>query len=243
MEKTGLTYNTEKKKIIISEYGRNIQEMVARLLEITDREQRTAAANKIVSIMIQMNPQAKESNDYLHKMWDHLFIMSEGKLDVDAPFAPPVIEEKTSKPHRIDYRINNIRYGHYGQYMIEMIAIASKEEDDKVRESLAYSLAEQMKRNFLQWNGNVVNDAVIIEDLRIISEGRLTLPAETKLTHTNEILGKNQQQQGRQKGKQQKAKGQQPQVQPGQKKKKVPNLKANANNPNNPSYKKKMQQG
>ncbi|MCF0200348.1 MAG: DUF4290 domain-containing protein [Bacteroidales bacterium] len=251
MDKTGLTYNTEKKQIIISEYGRNIQEMIARVVEIEDRKERTAAANMIVNVMIQMNPQAKSSNDYLHKMWDHLYIMSEGKLDVDAPFAPPIIEEQATKPCRIEYRISDIRYGHYGQYMIEMIGIAAKEEDEKVREALAFSLADQMKRNFLAWNGNVVNDAVIIDDLKKISEGRLVLPEDVKLTPTSEILSKNPPQQNQKKNKKNKPQqvqnqqnqqqNQQQGQQPG-KKKKVPNLKANANNPNNPAYKKKIQQ-
>ena len=235
MDQTGLTYNTEKKQIIISEYGRSIQEMIARVVEIEDRKERTAAANKIVSVMAQMNPQVKESSDYLHKLWDHLFIMSEGKLDVDAPFAPPRISTKQTKPRHIDYQNNDIHYGHYGQYLIKMIETASQEENDEVREALAYSLANQMKRNYLEWNRSVVNDMLIVNDLKMLSKGRLALPEDAKLTLSSEIMPKAQPQQQKQK---QKNKVQQPQQQ-GQKKKKTPNLKANMNNPNNPAYKKK----
>jgi len=110
-----------------------------------------------------------------------------------------------------------------------MIEAASKEENDEVREALAISLASQMKRNYLEWNKNVVNDQIIFDDLKRLSNGRLTISEESKLDTTSEILGKNKaQKQQQQQGK--------------KKKKKVPNLKANMNNPNNPAYKLRMQQ-
>ena len=115
-----------------------------------------------------------------------------------------------------------------------MIEAASKEEDDEIREMLAYTLACQMKRNYLEWNKNVVSDQVIIDDLKTISEGRLIIPDETKLNTSGEMptAGKSQPQ----------FKQQSQQQQGKKKKKKVPNLKANMNNPNNPAYKKRMEQ-
>lgn len=226
MDRTGLTYNTEKEKIAISEYGRCIQEMIKKLPEIEDRQQRTEAAKYIISVMVQMNPQIKESSDYEHKLWDHLYMISGYNLDVDGPYAPPTPIEQQSKPQHIGYQNNDIKYGHYGQYLIKMIEAASKEDNDEVRESLAYSLASQMKRNYMEWNKSVVNDQVIIDDLKKLSDGRLIIPDESKLG-ASEPQGKAQQQ-IKQQGK--------------KKKKKVPNLKANMNNPNNPAYKKRMQQ-
>jgi hypothetical protein len=231
MDKIGLTYNTEKEKIAIPEYGRCIQEMIKKLPEIEDRQQRTEAAKYIISVMVQMNPQIKESSDWEHKLWDHLYIISNYQLDVDSPFAPPTIESQRKKPQHIGYQNNDIKYGHYGQYLIKMIEAASQEENDEVREALAYSLASQMKRNYLDWNKSVVNDQVILDDLKNISGGRLVIGEESKLNSTSDILGKIKQ------------KPQQQQQQPGKKKKKkVPNLKANMNNPNNPAYKLRMQQ-
>jgi hypothetical protein len=231
MDKIGLTYNTEKEKIAIPEYGRCIQEMIKKLPEIEDRQQRTEAAKYIISVMVQMNPQIKESSDWEHKLWDHLYIISNYQLDVDSPFAPPTIESQRKKPQHIGYQNNDIKYGHYGQYLIKMIEAASQEENDEVREALAYSLASQMKRNYLDWNKSVVNDQVILDDLKNISGGRLVIGEESKLNSTSDILGKVKQ------------KPQQQQQQPGKKKKKkVPNLKANMNNPNNPAYKLRMQQ-
>ena len=226
MDRTGLTYNTEKEQIVISEYGRCVQEMIKKLPEIEDREQRTEAAKYIISVMVQMNPQIKESSDYEHKLWDHLYIISGYQLDLDSPFAPPTPVEQQSKPQHIGYQNNDIKYGHYGQYLIKMIEAASQEENNEVREALAYSLASQMKHNYAEWTKSVVNDQVIIDDLKKLSNGRLVIPDESKLG--TEPQGKVQQQAKQQQGK--------------KKKKKVPNLKANMNNPNNPAYKKRMQQ-
>ena len=231
MNKPGLTYNTEKEQIVISEYGRCVQEMIKKLPEIEDREQRTEAAKYIISVMVQMNPNIKQSSDYEHKLWDHLYMISGYNLDVDSPYAPPVPLEKQSKPQRIGYQNNDIKYGHYGQYLIKMIEAASQEENDEIREALAYSLAGQMKRNYLEWNKSVVNDQVILDDLKNISGGRLVISEESKL-NGNADLGKVQPQ----------AKQPQQQQQGKKKKKKVPNLKANMNNPNNPAYKKRMQE-
>jgi hypothetical protein len=228
MDRTGLTYNTEKEQIVISEYGRCIQEMIKKLPEIEDREQRTEAARYIISVMVQMNPGIKQSSDYEHKLWDHLYMISGYNLDLDSPYAPPTPAEQQSKPQHIGYQNNDIKYGHYGQYLIKMIEAASQEENDEIREALAYSLAGQMKRNYLEWNKSVVNDQVIIDDLKNISGGRLVIADETKLNNTSEMPN----------GKTQQVKQQQNK----KKKKKVPNLKANMNNPNNPAYKKRMEQ-
>ena len=229
MDRTGLTYNTEKEQIVISEYGRCIQEMVKKLPEIEDREQRTEAARYIISVMVQMNPSIKQSSDYEHKLWDHLYMISGYNLDLDSPFAPPTPAEQQSKPQHIGYQNNDIKYGHYGQYLIKMIEAAAAEPNDEVREALAFSLAGQMKRNYVEWNKSVVNDQVIIDDLKNLSGGRLVIADESKLNGSNEQSGKGQQQpKQQQQGK--------------KKKKKVPNLKANMNNPNNPAYKKRMQE-
>lgn len=228
MEKTGLKYNTEKEQIIISEYGRCVQEMIHKLPEIEDRKERTEAAQFIVSVMAQMTPQVKESDDYQHKLWDLLYIISDYQLDIDGPYEPPIRKGQETRPKHIDYQNNEISYGHYGQYLVKMIEAASKEENEEVREALALSLACKMKHNYLDWNKSIVNDQVIIEDLKRISGGKLVLADDTKLSLTADSNIKAQSQ-----TKQQQAK---------KKKKKVPNLKANMNNPNNPAYKKRIKQ-
>ena len=188
-----MEYNTEREQIVISEYGRNIQVMIRHLLNIEDRKKRTEAAHFIVSVMAQMNPQVKESNDYLHKLWDHLYIISEYKLDVDGPYDPPTPEMQKQKPDHVGYQKNNIRYGHYGQYLYDIVNEVKMMEDGPNKQSTLVNIANQMKRDYLNWNRDTVNDIIILEDLRKISGGTLSLPADTKLIPTNEIVNKGMQ--------------------------------------------------
>lgn len=192
MDKEGLKYNTEREKLIISEYGRNIQVMINHLIEIEDREKRTEAAHFIVNVMAQMNPQVKESNDYIHKLWDHLHIISDYKLDVDGPFAPPQQGVITVKPEHVGYQKHNIRHGHYGHYVSELLKKIEETEDEQKREVLLIAMANQMKRDYLNWNRETVNDLLILDDLHKLSGGRFSLPTDTKLVSTNEILNKTQ---------------------------------------------------
>ena len=167
-----MEYNTEREQIVISEYGRNIQVMIRHLLNIEDRKKRTEAAHFIVSVMAQMNPQVKESNDYLHKLWDHLYIISEYKLDVDGPYDPPTPEMQKQKPDHVGYQKNNIRYGHYGQYLYDIVNEVKMMEDGPNKQSILVNIANQMKRDYLNWNRDTVNDIIILEDLRKISDER-----------------------------------------------------------------------
>ena len=222
MDKQGLLYNTERGQIIISEYGRNMQEMIRHLMEIEDRQKRTEAAQFIISVMAQMNPQVKQSDDYLHKLWDHLYIISDYQLDVDSPYPAPEPMAEATRPRHVGYQNNQIEYGHYGHYMAKMIEIASQVEDEEMRRALSLSIANQMKRNYMEWGGNVVSDQQIIADLKAISHGRLTLDEETKLDGIDTLPRAGQPGQGKKK-----------------KKKKQSNLKADMNNPNNPNYHKR----
>lgn len=190
MDKEGLKYNTEREKLIISEYGRNIQAMIKHLLEIDDKEKRTKAAHFIVNVMAQMNPQVKESNDYMHKLWDHLHIIADYKLDVDGPFTPPQQGVIINKPEHVGYQKHNIKHGHYGNYISELLKKINDIEDNSKKEFLVLSIANQMKRDYLNWNRETVNDSLILDDLHKLSGEKITLPAETKLTSTNEILCK-----------------------------------------------------
>lgn len=190
MNKEGLKYNTEREKLIISEYGRNIQIMIKHLLEIEDREKRTEAAHFIVSVMAQMNPQVKESNDYIHKLWDHLYIISDYKLDVDSPYEPPQQGVIVNKPEHIGYQKRDIKQGHYGSYIKEILNKIKEIEEGPKRDALLLSVANQMKRDYLHWNRETVNDLLILDDLYKLSGETFAMPTDTKLASTNEILGK-----------------------------------------------------
>ena len=197
-----MEYNTEREKIVISEYGRNIQVMIRHLMDIEDRKQRTEAAYFIVNVMAQMNPQVKESNDYMHKLWDHLHIIADYKLDVDGPYPVPTPEMQKKKPEHVGYQKNNIRYGHYGQYIYDVVKKVKEMEDGPKKQAILINIANQMKRDYLNWNRDTVNDLLILDDLYKISGEEITLPMDTKLIPTNEILNKPQNQQQNQKKKQ-----------------------------------------
>lgn len=196
-----MEYNTEREKIVISEYGRNIQVMIRHLKDIEDSKQRTEAAHFIVNVMAQMNPQVKESNDYMHKLWDHLHIIANYELDVDGPYPKPTPEMQKQKPEHVGYQKNNIRYGHYGQYIYDVVKKVKEMEDGPKKQAILINIANQMKRDYLNWNRDTVNDLLILDDLYKISGEEITLPMETKLIPTNEILNKPQNQQQNQKKK------------------------------------------
>ena len=203
MTPNALKYNSQREQLIIPEYGRNIQTMIVHLLTIEDREARTKAAHFVVSVMAQMHPQVKESSNYLQKLWDHMYMISDYKLDVDAPYEKPTPEEQKHKPEHIGYNKKNIKYGHYGEYIVEMIEKACQYDDDVQREAFAFSIANQMKRSYLNWNRDVVNDTLIIDELKNLSEGRLTLPEDTRLMSTYDLIGKTTDNQNNQKKKKQ----------------------------------------
>lgn len=214
MDKEGLKYNTERDKLIISEYGRNIQIMIQHLMEIEDRKKRTEAAHFIVSVMDQMNPQLRESNDYLHKLWDHLYIISDYKLDVDGPYDPPQQGSIVAKPEHVGYHKHNIKHGHYGHYTKELLKKIEEVEEGPKREALLLAMANQMKRDYLNWNRETVNDLLILDDLYKLSEEKFIMPMETKLIPTNEILNKTQESQPQQNSKKKKNKKQAAKKQP-----------------------------
>lgn len=186
----GLKYNTQREKMTIPEYGRAVQQMIHHLFEIDDRTKRTEAANFIVSIMAQMNPQVKDRDDYLHKLWDHMFLIAGQDLDVDSPYGQPNFEVQTEAPEKLDYNKNEIDFGHYGKYLMEMIERVAAMDEGHDRDIIAFMLANQMKRSYLNWSKSSVNDQLILNDLKRISKGRIILPEETKLIHSSEILGK-----------------------------------------------------
>lgn len=190
-----MEYNTEREKIVISEYGRNIQVMIRHLMDIEDRKQRTEAAYFIVNVMAQMNTQVKESNDYMHKLWDHLHIIAQYELDVDGPYPKPTPEMQKKKPEHVGYQKNNIRYGHYGQYIYDVVKKVKEMEDGPKKQAILINIANQMKRDYLNWNRDTVNDLLILDDLYKISGEEIALPMETKLIPTSEILNKTQNQQ------------------------------------------------
>lgn len=176
--------------MILPEYGRNIQKMVEYAIQIEDREERNKAARAIISIMGNLNPHLRDVADFKHKLWDHLFIISDFKLDIDSPYEKPTREVLYEKPKPIPYSEYDIKYKHYGR-IIELLikeAIAYKEGTEK--ELLIKLIANHMKKCYLTWNREVVTDEVIFEDLKKLSGGALEISEDLKLSESRDILSK-----------------------------------------------------
>lgn len=181
-------YNTQREHLVISEYGRNVQKMIEKAMTIEDREKRNKAAQTIVNVMGYLNPSLRETVDYKHKLWDHLFIISDFKLDVDSPYPVPTRESSRLKPVKVSYPTSDISYKYYGKTMEDMIRRISAMEEGPNKEQIARNLANYMKMSYLTWNKDTVDDSTILTHLEELSGGNLKLAETARLSHTNEIL-------------------------------------------------------
>lgn len=186
-----MEYNTTRGKLKISEYGRNVQKLVNLAKTIEDREQRTKFAKVIVGIMGQMNPQIRDSGDFRHKLWDHLHIIAKWELDVDSPYPAPSKEILESKPDKLEYSTNKIRYKMYGANIVKIIDKAKDFEEGPEKEALIHAIANHLKKSYLSWNRESVDDEQIFEHLKTLSRDDLKLADELRLNTTNEILSRN----------------------------------------------------
>lgn len=181
-------YNTTRKKLVLPEYGRNVQMMVDHLLTIEDRELRNKAAQAVIIVMGNLNPQLRDQSDFRHKLWDHLMIMSDYKLDIDSPYEMPKREVLEEKPNRIPYPSGEIRFRHYGK-VVEMLAKEIiKVEDEQKRMEMLRNLANHMKKLYLTWNREQVSDEVILNDLKEIVGQDIPFPPDMHLSETRELL-------------------------------------------------------
>lgn len=188
MSNAAFDYNTQRPKLIIPEYGRNVQRMVEMCMEMDDRERRNRSAKAIIEVIARLNPQLRSSDNFERTLWDHLYIMSEFKLDVDGPYPKPTPEELESKPERVPYPQGEIKYGHYGKVVERMIAQCAVMEAGEKRDTYALVIANLMKRQFLAWNRDTVPDGVILKDLSDMSKGSVKLAPDSHLAHTADLL-------------------------------------------------------
>lgn len=183
-----MEYNTDRENLIIPEYGRNVQKMIDYALTIQEKEKRTAYVNLIITAMCNVNPDAKSIVDYKHKLWDHLFIISDYKLDVDSPYPMPSVQERLSKPQRLEYKNSKIKFGPYGKVLENMIEKVIEMEEGQEKQVLIALIAQQLKKSYLQWNRDSVDDELILKHFEELSKGQLKLQEDFKLNTTKDIL-------------------------------------------------------
>ncbi len=175
----GLDYNTKRERLVLPEYGREIQNMVDYAVALTDREERQKCAEAIVQIMDRMFPQNRENEDYMQKLWDHLAIMSDFKLDIDYPYDVSQAKEIDAKPEPLKYPMQNIPVRHYGNMLFEIFEQLKHMDAGEERDELIRVTANQMKRNLVQWSHGSSDDEKVASDLARFTDGKVQLDLTT----------------------------------------------------------------
>lgn len=184
-----IEYNTERPHLIIPEYGRHIQKMVGQCIATEDRDERNKCAKSIISVMGNLNPHLRDVPDFQHKLWDQLFIIADFKLDVDSPYPIPSEEELRERPQPLSYPQNFPKYRFYGNNIKRMIDVAIGWEDGDMRNALVVNIANHMKKSFLNWNKDTVEDVVIFKHLFELSDGKFDLrESDEVLSEATELL-------------------------------------------------------
>lgn len=184
-----LEYNTEREHLIIPEYGRHMQKMINYAKTRETKEERDKLAKAIIAVMGNMQPHLRDVPDFQHKLWDQLFIMSNFELDVDSPFEKPTKELFDERPQPLKYPQNFPKYRFYGNNIKTMIDVANTWEASELKEALTYTIANHMKKCFLNWNKDTVEDAVIFNHLYELSNGKIDLRnSEESLSESSSLM-------------------------------------------------------
>jgi len=188
-----MEYNTTRGNMKISEYGRNIQNMILYITSLPEREQRNRMTATLVNILATMNPEMRDQVDIKHKLYDHIHLMSDFTLDIDSPYPVPPRPEEAPAPARVPYTQENIKLRPYGKYMQRMIEKAVQYDEGEEKDELVKTLANNLKKMYLNWNRDSVNDELIHEHLSLLSGTRLKLREDDRLHSTTDILKANKQ--------------------------------------------------
>ena len=184
-----LEYNTERTGLIIPEYGRHIQKMVDQAVGCPDKKERNKMAKAIIGVMGNLNPHLRDVPDFQHKLWDQLFIMSGFNLDVDSPFPKPSKEIYEEKPEKLNYPQNHPKYRFYGNNIKKMIDVATNWEEGEMKKELIYVIANHMKKCFLKWNKDSVDDVIIFNHILELSNGKIKIDKNSKpLTDSKDLI-------------------------------------------------------
>ncbi len=179
MEIKGIDYNTQREKLIMPEYGREVQRMVEHACSLPTKEERLRCAKSIVRLMAARNPQARVNGNDEHAYWDHLYLVSEKKLDIDWPYDVSMAEKFLAKPARVDYNKGQFKMRHYGRLLDETFARLKSMPPGEERDELARQTANQMKRDLVNWGHSSTEDAKVADDLARLTDGVIQLNLNT----------------------------------------------------------------
>lgn len=180
-DSVNLDYNTEREKLAMPEYGRNVLKMVEAMKAQEDREKRGEQARAIIKTMEILNPQVRGQEDWEHKLWDHLYMIAGYDLDVDAPFPSPVKEDFETKPVPLPMKGSPIKAMHYGRNIERILDLICEQPEGETRNALIRNLALYMRTQYLIWNKDSVADETIFADIERLSGGRVQVPEGIEL--------------------------------------------------------------
>ena len=184
-----LEYNSERPLLIIPEYGRHIQKLIDHCVSLESKEERNTMAQAIIDVMGNLQPHLRDVPDFKHKLWDQLHIMSDFRLDADSPFEIPSREELQEKPERLKYPKSASKYRFYGNNIQTMIDTALTWEEGEMKTALIFTIANHMKKCFLNWNKDTVEDDVIFEHLFELSDGKIDVRnSDEPLSESKDLL-------------------------------------------------------
>lgn len=189
MQTANLEYNTEREHLIIPEYGRHIQKMVNHALSIKDKDERNKIAKAIIGVMGNLQPHLRDVTDFQHKLWDQLIIIGKFELDVDTPYPVLTKEELYERPEKLNYPQSFPKYRFYGNNITRMINVANSWDEGELKDALLVTIANHMKKCFLNWNKDTVEDYVIFNHLYELSGGKIDLRnSEADLSESSNLL-------------------------------------------------------
>jgi hypothetical protein len=170
-----MDYNSSRSKLVLKEYGRHVQKIVENCVQEPDRDKRNKFAKEIIELMGQLNPHLRNVEDFRHKLWDHLFIMSDYKLDVDSPYPIKGRAEIEKKPKPLPYPQSRIKYKHYGKNVEALVAKAITTEDPEKQAGFTECIGNFMKLVYQNWSKDEVNNETVKNDIRLLSKGKLQI--------------------------------------------------------------------
>ncbi len=177
-----MDYNTQRPKLIMPEYGRNVQKMIEHVKNIKDRDKRNEQIRAVVAVMGILNPQLRDLSDFRHKLWDHVYIISDFQIDIDSPYPVPTRETFVTKPNPIPLEKRPLKAPHYGRNIQNMIEMVANKEEGEARDGMILVLANYMRQQYLIWNKDTVSDETIFKDIVELSEGKIKIPENMHLS-------------------------------------------------------------
>ncbi len=171
-------YNSQRPHIILKEYGRNVQKLVEYIRTVPDKEKRTEMAATLIELIKQLTPSLKDQPENPQRLWDDLYIIADFNLDINNPYPVPEREILFKKPMKVEYPQSKVRFKHYGKNIEKLVKEALKKEDPQEREEAIIYLGKLMKTFYGNWNKETLDDSVILNDIKLMSEGKLTLNIE-----------------------------------------------------------------